>query len=173
MVTDKEAIVAKVGEFLRWCLALAVMRDCSGCGLKAIFCKPLFLILLVLGLLTVTSSDGDCSEPVCVMPSAAVTGCVKLGGGVPPWYFEGWVCPVDSCPQGYYCSAKALGVPGKCGATAVDIRTAISKGEFKVLAGVFPCELTCNGGKVVDPVSCTCVSPPLFPEGVPDGARRR
>lgn len=73
---------------------------------------------------------------VCQMRRLS-TGCVKLGGGIRPFYHEGWVCPSKRCLHGY-CSARKLGGLGKCGVTLAQLRHAVKIGEMKVLKGQMP-----------------------------------
>jgi hypothetical protein len=71
-----------------------------------------------------------------VMPGNPA-GCVKIGGGLWPWYWEGWFCPTSTCSKGF-CAGSTLGSPGRCGASAADIHAIVSSGEGKVLAGTLP-----------------------------------
>jgi hypothetical protein len=72
----------------------------------------------------------------CPMP-ASNQGCVRIGGGVEPYYQEGWFCPVSSCQSGY-CAGTSLGQEGRCGATAAEIRDIVLSGEGQLLAGSLP-----------------------------------
>jgi hypothetical protein len=77
----------------------------------------------------------DDTFPLCAMP-ATRQGCVKLGGGT-VFYYEGWVCPVESCPAGY-CSSPGLDTEGRCAITAQQLRDVVASGQARVLEGSLP-----------------------------------
>lgn len=92
------------------------------------------------GPLTDAGADGGgmtgAADAPCQMPSAK-DGCVRIGGGAQPWYYEGWFCPSSNCSSGF-CASRVLGGAGRCGANAAEIRDIVSSGEGKVLEGTLP-----------------------------------
>jgi hypothetical protein len=79
--------------------------------------------------------SGGAAAPECMMPTSSV-GCVRIGGGPRPFYYEGWVCPASGC-HGGYCAGKDLGGSGRC-TTAAEVRDIVSSGEGRVLEGSLP-----------------------------------
>jgi hypothetical protein len=71
----------------------------------------------------------------CAMPANADV-CVKIGGG-DPYYFEGWFCRSAECQSGF-CAGRDMSNPGRCGATADEIRSIVSSGEGTILEGTLP-----------------------------------
>jgi hypothetical protein len=70
----------------------------------------------------------------CTLPASAST-CAELGGGVVPFYYQGWICPDPTCPNGY-CAGANLGAPGRCRApTLSKIRLEVEAGTISVLDG--------------------------------------
>jgi hypothetical protein len=140
-------------------ISRAIARSCSRAESLKLVAR-----LVAVGLAggVATACDGG-NVTACTMPSDP-SGCVRLGGGASPWYFEGWVCPVSDCSNGF-CSGRALGGTGKCAPTAPNIHQAVTTGEFRVLESHCgpgttlcggQCVRACGGRLSLNASTCVC-----------------